>query len=292
VKPPRFTYHDPATIADATALLARHGAEARVLAGGQSLVPMLNFRLVRPQHVVDINGVSGLDHVSASAGGLRLGAMVRQRAIERSALIRERCPLLAEAIVQVGHPQIRNRGTIGGSLVHADPAAELPGVMVALDATMVLERAGARRTLAAADFFRATLTTALEPEEMLIEIGIPAAPDGAGFAFEELALRQGDFALAGVAVVLGVARDGTVAHARVVVIGVESRPARVEAAEQSLVGARPAAAAFAEARRLVGAHLHAEDDLHATAAYRKRLAGVLAERALARAAGMAEARVA
>jgi carbon-monoxide dehydrogenase medium subunit len=292
VKPPRFTYHDPTTVAETTALLAQHGDDAKLLAGGQSLMPMLNFRLVRPGHVVDINRVADLDHVSAAAGGLRLGAMVRQRAIERSTVIRERCPLLSEAIVQVGHPQIRNRGTIGGSLVHADPAAELPGVMVALEARLVLERATGRRTLNAFEFFRAMLTTAIEPDEMLVEVQVPPAPARTGFAFEELALRQGDFALAGVATVLTLAADGTIARARIVTIGVESRPAPVAKAEEALVGARPSAATFAVARRLVTEELSAQDDIHATGAYRKRLAGVLTERALGKAAGLAQARVA
>lgn len=292
MKPPRFTYHDPTSIAETTALLARHGDDAKLLAGGQSLMPMLNFRLVRPGHVIDINRVAGLDHVSAAAAGLRLGAMVRQRALERSAVIRERCPLLSEAIVQVGHPQIRNRGTIGGSLVHADPAAELPAVMVALDATLVLERATGRRAMKALEFFRAMLTTAIEPDEMLVEVEVPPAPERTGFAFEELALRGGDFALAGVATVLTLAADGTIARARIVTLGVESRPAPVVKAERSLVGARPSTAAFADARRLVAEALSAEDDIHSTGAYRKRLAGVLTERALRRAADIAEARVA
>ncbi len=292
MKPPRFTYHDPTTVAETTALLARHGEDAKLLAGGQSLMPMLNFRLVRPLHLVDINRVAELGHVSATASGLCLGAMVRQRVLERSATIRERCPLLAEAVRHVGHPAIRNRGTIGGSLVHADPAAELPGVMVALDATLVLERSGRRRTIEAADFFRGMLTTAIEPEEMLVEVQIPPAAERAGWGFEEFARRQGDFALAGVAALLTPAPDGTIARARIVTIGVEHRPAPVTKAEQALAGARPSAAAFADARRIVSEEARAADDIHASAAYRRRLAGVLAERALGKAAAILEGRAA
>jgi CO/xanthine dehydrogenase FAD-binding subunit len=289
VKPPRFSYHDPATVAEAVALLAEHGDGAKLLAGGQSLMPLLNFRLVRPGHVIDVNRVVELDHVTGTAAGLRLGALVRQRTVERSALIRERCPLLGDAIRHVGHPQIRNRGTLGGSLAHADPAAELPGVMVALDATFALERADRRRMVGAADFFRSALTTALEPDEMLVEVEIPSPPERTGFGFEEFALRQGDFALAGVAVALTLDRDGAIAGVRVVCIGVEDRPARVAEAEAALIGARPSDAAFAEARRIVAERLEARDDIHATGAYRKRLAGVLTERAFWRAAAVLEA---
>jgi carbon-monoxide dehydrogenase medium subunit len=282
VKPPRFGYDDPATVEDALDLLARHGDAARILAGGQSLVPMLNFRLARPGRLVDINRVAGLAGVTATPdGGLRLGAMVRQRALERAPLVRERCPLLAEALPLVGHPQIRTRGTLGGSLAHADPAAELPAVMVALDARLTVRRASAVRTVPAGDFFVAALTTTLAPDELLTEIALPPWPARTGSSVLEVARRQGDFALGGVAATLTLDAQGRVAAARVVCFGVGERAARAADAERSLVGGAPSPAAFAEAGRLASAAVAPADDIHASAAYRRRLAGVLTARALA-----------
>lgn len=286
MKPPRFAYDDPATVEEALALLARHGDAARVLAGGQSLMPMLNFRLARPGRLIDVNRVSGLGAiVAAPDGGLRLGALVRQRALERSAVVRERCPLLALAMPLVGHPQIRTRGTLGGSLAHADPAAELPAVMVALDARLTLRRASGARTVAAADFFLAALTTALAPDELLTEIALPPSPARTGASVLEVAKRHGDFALGGVAVTLTLDGQRRVGGARIVCFGVGQRPVRVADAERSLVGGAPSAAAFAEAGRLASATVEPADDIHASAGYRRRLAGVLTARALAGALG-------
>src|SRR5262244_4012527 len=206
MKPPRFQYHDPAAVGEALALLAEHGDGAKVLAGGQSLMPMLNFRLARPAHLVDVNRIAALAALAVAAdGGLVLGALVRQRALERSALIRERCPLVAQALPLVGHPQIRARGTLGGSLAHADPAAELPAVMVALGARLTLESARGRRTVAADDFFVAALATALAPDELLTAIALPPWPARTGSSVQEVAVRRGDFALGGVAATLGLA---------------------------------------------------------------------------------------
>ena len=282
MKPPRFSYHDPATVEEALALLTRHGDTARILAGGQSLMPMLNFRLVRPGHVIDINRLGDLATVVPGPdGGLQIGALVRQRALERSALIRERCPLMALALPFVGHAQIRARGTLGGSLAHGDPAAELPAVMVALGARLTLRSARGRRTIAAEDFFLSSLATALAPDELLTEIALPPWPARTGSSLQEVAIRRGDFALGGVAATLTLDAQGRVGDARIVCFGVGPRPVRATAAERSLVGGAPAAPALAEAGRLASASVDPSDDIHASGAYRKRLAGVLTTRALA-----------
>jgi carbon-monoxide dehydrogenase medium subunit len=293
MKPPRFSYHDPATVEEALGLLAAHGDAARVLAGGQSLMPMLNFRLARPGHVIDVNRVAALATVSPGPdGGLRIGALVRQRTLERSPLIRERCPMIGQAMPFVGHPQIRTRGTLGGSLAHADPAAELPAVMVALGARLTLRSARGQRTVAAEDFFVAALTTALAPDELLTEVALPPWPARTGSSVQEVAIRLGDFALGGVAAALTLDAQGRVAGARVVCFGVGPRPLRAADAERSLVGGAPSAAALAEAGRLASAAVDPSDDIHASGAYRKRLAGVLTTRALAASLASAAARAA
>jgi len=285
MKPPPFAYHDPRAIDDALALVARHGEAAKILAGGQSLMPMLNFRLARPEHVIDVNRVADLGEVSPGPdGGLRIGALVRQRLLEHSPLVRERCPLIAQALPFVGHPQIRARGALGGSLAHADPAAELPAVMVALGARFTLRSAGGRRTLAAEEFFVSALVTALRPDEILTEIEVPPRAARTGSGLREVAIRRGDFALGGVAATLTLGADGRVADARLVCFGVGPRPARARDAERALVGGSPSPAAFAEAGRLVSAAVDPDDDIHASRGYRKRVAGVLAARALAAAA--------
>ena len=293
MKPPRFDYHAPASVDEALDLLARHGDGARVLAGGQSLMPMLNFRLARPAHLIDINRVPGIDGIAARAGGgLRLGARVRQRALERAALVAEDAPLVAHAMPFVGHPQIRSRGTLGGSLAHADPAAELPAVMVALDAALTLRRAGGQRMVAAEDFFVAALTSALLPDELLTEIALPPWPARTGGSLQEVAVRRGDFALGGAVATLTLDGHGQVEAARVVCFGVAPRPLRMRGAEASLLGGAPSAAAFAEAGRLASAAADPHEDIHASAGYRKRLAGVLTTRALAAALASIERRTA
>jgi len=293
MKPPPFSYHDPATVEEALGLLAAHGDAARVLAGGQSLMPMLNFRLARPGHVIDVNRVAALATVSPGPDrGLRIGALVRQRTLERSPLVRERCPLIGQAMPFVGHPQIRTRGTLGGSLAHADPAAELPAVMVALGARLTLRSARGQRTVAAEDFFVAALTTALAPDELLTEVALPPWPARTGSSVHEVAIRLGDFALGGVAAALTLDAQGRVAGARVVCFGVGPRPLRAADAERSLVGGAPAAAALAEAGRLASAAVDPAADIHASGAYRKRLAGVLTTRALAASLASAAARAA
>jgi aerobic carbon-monoxide dehydrogenase medium subunit len=272
VKAPRFEYFDPTTREEALELLAEHGDAAKVLAGGQSLVPLLNFRLAHPAVLVDINRVRDLGEMA----GTRLGAMVRQRALEGCA-----CPLIRQALPFLGHLQIRNRGTLGGSLAHADPSAELPAVMVALDATFHVQRRGGQRTIQAEEFFLGQLSTALEPEELLVEVDVPARPERTGSSLQEVAMRRGDFALGGVATMLSLDVDGRISAARIVPFGVGDRPTRQREAEASLLGSAPGEKAFAEAGAVVSERVEPWDDIHASAAYRKRVAGLLTRRALA-----------
>jgi carbon-monoxide dehydrogenase medium subunit len=231
--------------------------------------------------VIDVNRLDALAAIAPAAdGGLRLGALARQRALERSALVRDRCPLLAQALAFVGHPQIRARGTLGGSLAHADPAAELPATMIALEARLTLRRADGERTVAAEDFFVGLLTTALGHDELLTEIALPPWPARTGSGVREVAKRHGDFALGGVAATLTLDAQGRVARARLVGFGVGPVPMRLADAERSLVGGAPTPTAFTEAGRLASAAVDPADDIHASAAYRARLTGVLATRAL------------
>ena len=280
MKPPVFEYHDPATVEEALDLLRRYGDDAKVLAGGQSLMPMLNFRLARPAHLVDVNRVAGLAGIVRSADTLTIGAMVRQRTLERSSEIHHWCPLVRRVLELVGHPQIRNRGTLGGSLAHADPAAELPALALALDARLVLRRSGGRRVVAAQDFFVAQLTTAARPDELLVEVELPARPE-IGYGVHEVAMRHGDFALGGVITALTFGSGPRIVTARVVAFGVADRPIRIERAEAALVGASPSEQARAEAAALVAQAVDPPSDIHASAAYRRRLSGELARRALA-----------
>jgi CO/xanthine dehydrogenase FAD-binding subunit len=288
VRPAPFDYVAPRTVEEALDLLARHGDEAKLLAGGQSLVPMMNMRLVRPAIVVDLNRVAALGALREDAGGLRLGALVRQHALERDGRVAHGAPLLAEAAPLIGHLQTRARGTIGGSLVHADPAAELPACMIALDAVFHLRSARAARTCRAGDFFRGLLTTALEPDELLAEIELPASAPRTGHGFAEVARRHGDFALAGACAVLALDAGGVCRAARLVIFGAGDRPHLVRAGA-ALIGERPAAARLAEVGRAGAGEIDARDDLHATAAYRRHVAAGLAARALGQAAARAEA---
>ena len=281
MKPPAFKYHDPTTLAEALDLLALYGDTAKVLAGGQSLVPLLNFRLATPAHVIDLNRIAELDQVSRSDGHLRLGAMLRQRTLERSIDIAEACPLIAQATPFVGHAQIRNRGTLGGSLAHADPAAELPAVALAVDAQLTLQSTRGQRVVGADDFFIGELTTALRPDELLVGVEVPVVTDRTGSSVQEVAMRSGDFALAGVAASLRLTPTGSIAGARIVCFGVGSRPMRMRSAEASLADVLPTDEHFAEAGRIVSSQVDAVADMHASAEYRKRAAGFLARRALA-----------
>jgi len=301
VRPAPFDYVAPRTVDEALDLLARHGDEAKVLAGGQSLVPMMNMRLVRPAVVVDLNRVATLGALREDAGGLRLGALVRQHALERDGRVARAAPLLAEAAPLIGHLGTRTRGTVGGSLVHADPAAELPACMIALDAVFHLQSARGARACRAGDFFRGLLTTALEPDELLVEIELPgpsaspgpAAPPGSaarrtGHGFAEVARRHGDFALVGACAVVALDAGGVCRQARLVMFGAGDRPHLARAAA-ALVGERPGAARLAEVGRAEAGEIEARDDLHASARYRRHVAAGLAARALGQAVARAEA---
>ncbi|MDQ2805457.1 MAG: xanthine dehydrogenase family protein subunit M [Chloroflexota bacterium] len=290
MKPSAFEYYAPATRAEALALLAEHGDAAKVLAGGQSLVPTMNFRLAQPGILVDLNGVADLFGImDAPDGGLQIAAMTRQRTLERSPQIAARVPLLAEALPHIAHPQIRNRGTLGGSLAHNDPAAELPALMVALEAQLCAQSPAGERWIAAADFFQGLFTTALEPHELLTAIRIPAPPPRTGMAFAEVARRHGDYAMAGAAAVVTLAADGTVAAARLIYLAIGDGPVPAPSITAALHGATPTAEATAAAAAAVDADLDPPTDIHATAAYRRHLTRVLARQTLTLAVARAQA---
>jgi carbon-monoxide dehydrogenase medium subunit len=285
MKPPPFTYHDPRTLEDALALLGSL-ENAKLLAGGQSLMPMLNMRFVLPDHVIDLNRIPDLSYIRESGDVLEIGAMTRQRDIEFSDLIRRRCPLLREALLQVGHRQTRNRGTIGGSLCHLDPAAEQPTVLAALDATVHVRGPRGQRSLDMAAFPAFYMTPAIEPEELVTAVSFVPWTETHGHAFVEFARRPGDFAVVGVAVLLDIDAGGTVRRAAVALGGVGPAPVRCREAEEALQGGivdDGRLRAASEACRAV----EAMDDVHAPSGYRQHLAGVLAARAIARAHGRA-----
>lgn len=284
MKPAPFDYFAPAEIEEALDLLARYGEEAKILAGGQSLMPLLSLRLARPAVLIDINRLSRLDHISAGPdGGLALGALTRQRSVERSQLVKTRNPLLSAAIPLIGHFQIRNRGTIGGSLAHADPAAELPAVSLALEAQFALKSARGEREVSARDFFLGAMTTAIEPQELLTEIRLPALSPKAGWAIEEVARRKGDFAMVGVAAALELNGGETVKDSRIVLFGVSDRPLRMEREENMLRGKSLDQKTLADIAAAVSEDLDPISDVHASAEYRKEVSGVLTRRALEKA---------
>ncbi len=287
MKPAAFLYAAPETVEETLGLLADHGADAKLLAGGQSLMPLLNMRLARPAVLIDLNRVSGLDYIWPSAGDVRIGAMTRQRTAERSPVVAVRLPLMAEALRWVGHPQIRNRGTIGGSLVHADPSAELPAVAAALGATFVVAGREGTRLLSSNEFFVGYLTTAIEPTEVLTEVRFPALPPGAGYAFLEVARRHGDFALVGAAAVVHSAAGGRFRDIRLAFIGVGSGPVRIKEAEAALEDRKLDEHLLTDVARIVADRLNPDSDIQASAGYRKHVAGVLARRVLTAAAARA-----
>ena len=281
MKPAPFRYAAPTTVAEALDLLAEHGDEAKVLAGGQSLLPLMNFRLARPAVLVDINRVSELDGIQQDNGMLRVGATTRQAALERWAAGQPAWGLLHATLALVGHGAIRNRGTVGGSIAHADPASELPALLLCLEGSVLARSRNGAREIPAGELFQGPLTTSLRPDELLAEVRLPAPPAGAGWGFEEVARRHGDFALVGVAAL--VARDaaGRVSDSRLALFGVGDTAVRAREAEQALRGREPTRESIDAAARLVGPSLEPADDLHADAEYRRRVAGVLATRALA-----------
>jgi carbon-monoxide dehydrogenase medium subunit len=280
LKPPAFQYFAPSSLDEALALRAEHADDCAVLAGGQSLMPMLNLRMAFPGTLIDLAGISELAGIREWDGGVAIGAMTRQRAAERSALLSEHAPLAARALPNIGHTTIRNRGTVGGSIAHADPAAELPAVALALDAELVAASISGERTIAASDFFAGFLTTSLAPEELLVEVRLPGLAAGHGVAFIELARRHGDFALVGVAAALALDGEGKIADARLAFIGVGGTPMRAREAEAVLRGEAPGDGVFAEAAERAKTEIDPSDDTHASAEYRRRIAGVLAQRAL------------
>ena len=286
MKPAPFTYYCPATLNEAVGLLDKHGDDGKILAGGQSLMPLMSLRLARPAVIVDMNQVPGLDRIAANGGGLSIGALTRQRALERDADLPARNPLLAAAVPLIGHFQIRNRGTVGGSLVHADPASELPAVSVALGADFVLASAGGERVVSADDFYLGYMATACEANEVLTEVRLPAWKPGRIWAIDEVARRKGDFAMVGVA--LWADMDGDACDdAGITLFGVGGRPVRVEKAEQRLKGAALDDATLKDVERIVFEELDPDTDIHASALYRKEVGGVLTRRALGAAAARA-----
>jgi carbon-monoxide dehydrogenase medium subunit len=265
---------------EALMLLREFGDDARPLAGGQSLIPLLSLRLAQPSHLVDLAGVAELASIGADNGHLVLGAMVRERSAEKHEEVHRQAPLLAQALPLIGHPAIRSRGTVGGSLAHADPAAELPAVAVALDAELVAQSHDrGRRTIKVSDFFTGFFTTALAPDEILTAIMIPAAAPGTGTAIAEVARRHGDFAVVGAVAVVRL-EAGRIADARLVFTGVSDTPVRATAAESMLVGAEPTDEAIAEAAGEASKDLSPPADLHGTSEYRRHLVRVLARRTL------------
>jgi CO/xanthine dehydrogenase FAD-binding subunit len=288
VKPAAFAYHRPASLEEALALLAEHGGEAKALAGGQSLIPAMNFRLARPKVLVDLDRVAELRYLRAANGGLAIGAMTRHVELETSVLVARAAPPIAEAMPHVAHPQIRNRGTLGGSLAHADPAAELPAVMVALGATVTARSVRGARAIPAAEFFTGLFATALEPDELVVEASVPALAPRTGTAFLEMARRHGDYALAGVVAVVTLDEAARCRGARVILLSVGEGPVRAARAEAALVGQAPAAeAARAAAEAAATDDIDPPGDIHATADYRRQLVRVLTRRAVLVAAGRA-----
>jgi aerobic carbon-monoxide dehydrogenase medium subunit len=263
--------------------LRQSGLDAKILAGGQSLVPLLNLRLTRPKILVDLNGISGLDHIRETSEGLTIGAMTRQSRLERSSIVQKKCPLLAEAIRHIGHLAIRHRGTLGGSLVHADPAAELPAVALALDAKFEVLGDGMARAIRADEFFVDYLTTALRPDEILQEIVFPFLHPLSGYAVEEIARRHGDFAVAGVVAVIDLDEDGRITDPRIALFGVAPTAVRAPIVEHALTGQQPTDELIKDAAALVRDMLDPPGDIRASSTYRKRAAAVLTARALTKA---------
>ncbi len=289
MKLPPFDYEAPETVSEAVELLAEHLDQASVLAGGQSLIPLLALRLARPAVLIDINGIDELSGVSAADGWLAIGAMTREYVAEESQSVADAVPLLAAALPLIGHEAIRSRGTIGGSMAHADPAAELPAVALALDAEFVVRGQSGERVVPAAEWFEGYLTTSRRPDELLVEVRFPAAGRGTGISFQEVARRHGDFAIVGLAASLTLS-DGAISDARLALAGVSAVPVRAAAAEDLLVGERPSAELFDEAARRATADIDPPADLHGSSGYRKTVAAALVRRGLRAAADNARER--
>lgn len=285
MKPPVFSYHDPRSLDEAVGLLSTL-ENAKVLAGGQSLMPMLNMRYVMPDHVIDLNRIEGLSYIREEGGALEIGAMTRQRELEFSEIVRRHCPIMHEALLQVGHRQTRNRGTIGGSLMHLDPAAELPAVCTALDAVVRAHGPRGTRDIPFAEFPAAYMTPSLEPDEMLVSVRVPYWAAGHGHAFVEFARRHGDFAVASAAALLEVDGSGRISRSSLTVGGVATAPLRMTAIEQALIGESGSEERFRELCEACR-EIDAMGDVYASTEYRQHLATVMSRRALVKAYGRA-----
>lgn len=285
MKPAPFAYQAPKTLEDALTLLAEHGGDAKLLAGGQSLIPVMNFRLAQPEMLIDLNGTAGLDGLSvADDGSVHIGGMVRQAALEKSDLIKQHVPLLHETMPWIAHSQIRNRGTIGGSLAHADPAGELPVLMVILQASFELQKVGGSRLVTADEFYIDLFETALADDEILTKIIIPPMLERTGYAFEEVARRHGDYAMAGVAAMVTTDTAGICTNARLVFLNVGPMPMQAKAAAGMLSGQTVTPELIEQAAEHAAANeIEPTGDIHASADYRRHLAKVLAKRALTKA---------
>jgi CO/xanthine dehydrogenase FAD-binding subunit len=282
MKPASFEYYAPTTVDEALDHLARHGWDAKVLAGGQSLIPMMNFRLAQPAVLVDLNGIQDLFYIKAARdGGLRVGAMTRQSQMEFAPLVSERAPVIREALPKVAYPQIRSRGTFGGTIAHADPSAELVAASVALRARLRLKTKRAERRIPAQDFFIGLFTTVLEPEELLVEVEIPPMPPHSGWSFLEVARRHHDFALVGVTAVVTLGEQGECTETRLVYFSVGDGPVEAREAAAVLEGREPTGEAIREAAEAAGSvDVDPASDINATAEYRRHLVKVLGRRAL------------
>jgi aerobic carbon-monoxide dehydrogenase medium subunit len=281
VKPPPFDYLAPTSLEEAIEAMARHGDQAKLLAGGQSLVPLLAFRLAGPGVLVDLNRVGELDYLRDEADGrLAIGAMTRHRTVQGLPGLRSRCAMLAEGVELIGHVAIRNRGTVGGSLAHADPAAEWPALALALDGECEVVGPRGSRTVPVDELFVTYFTTTLEPDEILKEVRLRLPAGRVGSTFVELTRRHGDFAIAGVGALLALGDDGSISDARLTLIGVKDQVVRARAAERALIGSKPDDGVLEEAVALVDGAIEPSDDLHGSAGYRRQVAKVLTRRAL------------
>jgi CO/xanthine dehydrogenase FAD-binding subunit len=287
LKPAAFQYHRPRKIEEALSLLKEFGEKSKILAGGQSLMPLMNFRLAQPAHIIDINFIDGMDYTKSEKGVLKIGCLARQSRLLDNPIIRERCPLLTEALTYVGYEQIRNRGTLCGSLAHADPAAELPAVLLALDGFVTVGNLTTKREVGAHDFFKSYLTTALSSDEMVLEASIPETPPGAGWSFTEFARRFGDFAIVGVAVLL-VSEQDKISDARIALTGVGDKPWREPGVDRMLIGQRASTDLFGKIGVEIAERIDPGSDIHASESYRRSLARVLTRRALTDAWGKAQ----
>jgi CO/xanthine dehydrogenase FAD-binding subunit len=280
MKPPKFSYLRPNNLREALDMLAEYGEDAKIMSGGQSLIPLLNMRLSTPGYIIDIGRVAELKGIREEEDALVIGGMTRHVDVEKSALVQEKCPLLTEGIRWVGHNQIRSRGTIGGSIAHADPSAELPCMLTALRGEIVVVSSEEEMILSPEEFFLSYLLTTLEPNQLIKEIRFPKIKQGSGFAFEEFARRHGDFALVEVASVIELNHNGTIVDAKIALGGANSVPFIPEATEEFLIGKKPNDSILKEAAVLQLDELDPEGDIHGSKEYRRYLTGVLLERAL------------